>query len=224
MPKAIVPEHVSLHRELVSFDDDRWTKIKCHVPEPLPTEADERLRAGIARCCSRFLTQQHQLQIGVETARAMRSPGRRQLAALEQVAKGSQMAAASWKRIKGKIYDDRLSDIRRFDELDSLARDAERRLAGIRALGQAVTAPSPWREFVCNVARCCRDAGLNPSVTGRVYEDANPTWFHKFMAALNENLLGDEGRRKQFQQSRAAFYAEITRALRGDRKPGKARK
>jgi hypothetical protein len=230
MPKAIVPDQQFQHRELLGFDNSRWTKIKRKIPKKLTAKINAALRADIAECCSQFLTQRRQLQIGIETARAMRSPGKRQLAALEQVAKGSRMAADGWKRIKGKIYDDRLSDISRFDKFEALARDAERRLASIRALGKPVTVPDPWPMFVRKIAQCCREAGLKPKATGRVYEKddsgkhADPTWFQEFMAVLNENLLGDEGRRKQLQHSRAAFYAEITKALRGDRKPGKARK
>jgi hypothetical protein len=122
MPKAIVPDQQFQHRELLGFNNSRWNKIKRQIPKKLTAKINAGLRADIAECCSQFLTQRRQLQIGIETARAMRSPGKGQLAALEQVAKGSRMAADGWKRIKGKIYDDRLSDISRFDKFEALAR------------------------------------------------------------------------------------------------------
>jgi hypothetical protein len=44
------------------------------------------------------------------------------------------------------------------------------------------------------------------------------------MATLNANVLGNEGRGKRLKYSRAAFYAEIAKALSGDNKSGRARK
>ena len=127
----------------------------------------------------------------------------------------------------GEFHDDRRSDLRRFDELEMLATDAERRLARLRSYDRLKIGETPWREFVRKVARCFHRIGITPTATGRVYRSSwgtKPTWFQKFMVELNENLLGEQGKGKQLRYSRAAFYAEIVKALGGNVKPGKARK
>jgi hypothetical protein len=223
MVKAIMPESYFRSSPDLSFSDDRWAEIRRHIPESLPVEADARLRTAITECCSWFLAQRARLEEGRATATAMRSPGKRQLALLERVAGGLRTAAEAWKKIED-IHDDRLSDMRRYDDLEVLAQDAERRLKGFRKLGKPVAESDPWPVFVRWVARCLCAAGLKPTTTGRVYGEGNPTWFQEFMAALNDNLLGEKGRGNQLNYSHKAFCADIAKAMRGDRKPGKARK
>jgi hypothetical protein len=190
--------------------------MRRHFPEPLSAEADDRLRIAIAKCCSGFLTQRARLLEGQTSAKAIRHS--------ERLAKGLRMAVDAWASI-GKIRDDRcgILDDRRglYKTLELMAREAEDRLAQ-----KPVTVPNPWPEFVRKVDRCCREVGLKPTTTGRVYGelDNKPTWFQKFMATLNANVLGDEGQRKKLKYSRAAFYAEIAKALGGYKKSGKARK
>jgi hypothetical protein len=132
---------------------------------------------------------------------------------------------------RGVIYDDRLSDIRQYDALEAMARDIERRLAGIRKLGEAKRVDDPWPIFVRKVARCFREIDLRPTATGRVYDEGGkPTWFQEFMAALDKNLLGyksligidPEG--KQYERDPKAFHAEIAKVIGGYRNSGKARK
>jgi len=166
------------------------------------------------------------------------------------------MAADGWAQI-GDIFDDRLSDIGRYralatkaqaaerraftgkrppaklaDCLAAMARDAERRLAGIRALGEPVTAPDPWPVFVRKVKRCCREAGLNPTATNRIYPSAwgtEPTWFQEFMVALDKNLLGSRNlvwtdpTDQQHERDPRASYAAVAAAMSGNKKPRKAR-
>jgi hypothetical protein len=115
------------------------------------------------------------------------------------------------RRKYGKIYDDRLGDIRQYEQLEALARDAERRLNSLRRLKPIRLTTRP--EMVLAVKQCLVDAGLNPTVTKRVYPSADgiePTWFQKFMAALNDNLLGNDGWGLLEGTARLpAFYSEI---------------
>ncbi len=226
MPKrqALVPTLSSAPTKTLGFSDERWAKIKEPVHETLSTEADARLRAAVTECCSWFLTQNALVREGQETAAAMRNPGKRQLAPFKRLAKHLREAADAWKEVGKAINDDRLSDIREYDKLEVMAQDAERRIAGFQGLGNPRDVADPWPEFVCRVAQSLREAGLKPTVTGRVYDDAKPTWFQEFMVALNENLLGNQGRAHQLDYSRAAFYAEIAKAVSGYGRPGKARK
>jgi hypothetical protein len=225
--KAILSEN-SPGRELLPFSDDRWARIASRIPEPLSAKTDAHLRSAVTACCSWLLTQELRLQEGVDTAAAMRG-GKRQPAPLERLAKGLRMAADAWAKV-GKIHDDRLGDIGIYENLEAMARDAERRLAEIRQLGESVRVAGPWPAFVRKIARCCREAGLTPTATGGVYENAKPTWFQKFMVALDKNLLGSkhllgiDSKDKQFERDHRAFYAAVAKALRGDGKPGKAQK
>jgi hypothetical protein len=220
--KSLLPEDYSHNAEL-AFSDERWGIVLAHLPKELDPDAGDRLRDRITACCSWFLAQRALFREGQQTAAALRSSGKRQLALFERVAQGLRDAADAWRDIE-QIHDDRLGDLSRYDDLEKLAQDAERRLA---SFGKLKLVTDPWPAFVCKVARCCREAGLNPTVTGRVYDSSwgtEPTWFQEFMASLNEDLLGDQGRGEQLRRSRAAFYAEVAKALRGDSKPGKARK
>ena len=106
------------------------------------------------------------------------------------------------------------------DRLAAMAADAERRLKGMRDLGTPTILVNPWPGFVRDVAECCRKADLTPTVTGDVYQNARPSSF-KLVFSLNENLLGLEG---GTTHGKAAFYAEIAKAMRSDGKPGKARR
>jgi hypothetical protein len=236
MPKVIEPEEHFRQFELLSIDDSIWAKIKSVIPgPPLQADADAKLRDAIRQCCSWFLSRRLQVEEARATAAAMRRPGKGQLAPLERLAKGLRMAADGWKDIEeirkeiGEFHDDRRSDLRRFADAEMLAQDAERRLARIRARGKPVTVADPFREFVRKVARCCRDAGLNPTISGGIYEGAPPSWFQRLLAMLDKELLanrlvGLDQNNKQFERDPRAFYAEITKALQGDRKPGKAQK
>jgi hypothetical protein len=216
---------------LGSFDDRRWARIKSPIPEPLSAENDARLRIAILACCSSFLTRRAYLQERTDSAAALRRPGKGQLAPFERVAKGLRMAADAWKQI-GKIHDDHLGDIDLYDKLEAMARDAERRLTALGKLAKPVTTLEPWPEFVRKVAQCCHDVGLKPTWTGRVYDEkhAEPTWFQKFMAALDKNLLGSKGllgmdkKGKQFERDHRALYAEVAKVMGGDKKQGKARR
>jgi hypothetical protein len=154
------------------------------------------------------------------TAAAVRRPGKRQLADLEQLAESLRSAANAWAKLDRKIYDDRLSEIRKFDELETLAADAERRLRGIRQLGKATNLQNPWPLFVHSIAERCRRVGLKPTATGAVYDTlrSKPSWFQEFVVAIKDNLIGDQGGTRH---SKAAQYAEIAKALRVTRSRAK---
>jgi hypothetical protein len=219
--------------------DNQWVRLCRCIPEPLQPEDESRLREGITAACSWLLAEQERLALGDRTAAAVQKPGKRQPAPLERLARHLRLAATAWKKLaeladspharRGVIYDDRLSDIRQYDVLEAMACDAERRLEGIRKLGESEYADDPWPTFVRKVAQCFWDIGLIPTATGRIYESGKPTWFQEFMAALDKDLLGiklisvdSEGNQKE--RDPRAFHAEIAKALGGYRTPGKARK
>jgi hypothetical protein len=203
--------------ELLSIGDGQWARISSCLSDP---SAAETLRAPIVSCCSAYLTNRSAAERAAATAAAVRRPGKRQLAHLEQLAESLRKAANAWAKLDRRIYDDLLSEIRAFDGLEMLAADAERRLRGIRELGKPSDLQSPWPAFVQSVAECCRRAGLKPTATGAVYDERRPkpSWFQEFVVAINDNLLGAQGDRRH---SKAAQYAEIARALRVTRSRAK---
>ncbi|SHH38470.1 hypothetical protein [Bradyrhizobium erythrophlei] len=203
--------------ELISISDERWARISSCLPETLLAD---KLRRPVLSCCSVYLTNRSAIERAAATAAAVRRPGKRQLAHLEQLAESLRKAANAWTKLDRRIYDDRLSEIRRFDELETLAADAERRLRGIHQLGKPTDLQNPWPLFVHSVAECCRRVGLTPTATGAGYDErrSKPSWFQEFIIAINDNLLGDQGGRRH---SKAAQCAEIAKALRVTRSRAK---
>jgi hypothetical protein len=219
--KAILSANLSLTRELLSIGDERWSRIRAHIPKTLTAEEDNQLRKAILTCCSAYLTHRSRLQEGAATAAAVRRIGGKQPAPLERLAKHLRMAAKAWSEIS-RMHDDRRGILGDYgNHLAAMADDAERRLKGIRDLGAPTILINPWSGFVLGVAECCRKADLKPTASGDIYQNASPSWFQKLVFAINENLLGIEGGTRH---GKAAFYAEIAKALHSDRKPGKARK
>jgi hypothetical protein len=214
--KAIVPERHFRSSELSFIDDDLWNRLQKHLPETLTATAAACLRDDVLECCSWFLTENGRFKEGRRAFAARHS--------VEQLAKGLRMAANAWVDI-GKLPDVRAAYISRNDDLEKMAGEAERQRVAFRAFDPK-DMTRPWEAFVRKVAKCCRKAGLEPGVTGRVYEEnAHPTWFQKFIIALNRDLLGSEGpwpnSRSASDQAKAA---SVVLAMRGDRNRGKARK
>jgi hypothetical protein len=202
---------------LLSISDQRWARISSCLPEP---NLASELRKPVLSCCSAYLTRRSAFESAAATAAAVRPPGKRQLAHLEQLAESLRKAANAWAKIDRKIYDDLFSELCKFDELETYAADAERRLRGIRRLGKPTDLQNPWPLFVRSVAECCRRAGLTPTATGAVYDErrSKPSWFQEFIVAINDSLLGDQGGTRH---SKAAQYAEIAKALRVTRSRAK---
>jgi hypothetical protein len=203
--------------ELLSISNERWARISSCLPEP---NAADKLRAPILSCCSAYLTSRSDGERAAATAAAVRRPGKRQLAELEQLAESLRKAANAWAKLDRKIYDDRLSDIRKFDELETLAADAERRLRGIRQLGKPIDLQNPWPLFVRSIAECCRKAGLTPTATGAVYDErSKPSWFQEFVVAIKDNLIGDQGGTRHSKAAQHAAVAKALQVTRGRAKP-----
>jgi hypothetical protein len=116
------------------------------------------------------------------------------------------------------MHDDRLgilSDLG--NHLEAMAADAERRLLALR--GWKPSKPKPASQlFIRAIANSCKLAGLHPTTNGRVYEDNSPTWFQEFIAALNDNFLGSQGWGAPGSYTRNALFAEVAKAMRGERK------
>lgn len=207
--KGIPAKYAYAGTQLLAISDERWTRIAGFIPD---AGMAAQLRGPVLRCCSAYLTERAIAERAAATAAAVRPPGKRQLAHLEQLAESLRKASDAWAKIDQNIYDDRLSDIRMFDGLATLASDAERRLRGIAGLGKPTELENPWPLFVRSVAECCRRVGLKPTASGGVYDErSKPSWFQQFVVAIHDNLLGSQGARRH---SKAAQYAEIARALR----------
>jgi hypothetical protein len=123
------------------------------------------------------------------------------------------------------MHDDRrgiLSDYG--DRLVDMAADAERRHREIRSLDEAKPM-AVKTELVRGLAECCRRVGLDPTATGRVSEHEKPTWFQKFIVALNNEVLGGDGWGLAESDHKArAVHSEVAKALSGYAKPGFSRK
>jgi hypothetical protein len=220
--KVLLPENYSRTVEIL-FCDDRWTRIRAIIPNPLSAENEERLRKSVGDCCNRFLGRVRLLEEGAATAAAVRRGGGKQAAPLQQLINGLKTAAKAWAEIR-TMHDDRrgvLSDYG--DRLDDMVVDAERRLDAIRDIGESKhMAVKP--ELVRAVAECCRSIGLNPTATGRVSEHEEPTWFQKFMVVLNNEILGDNGWGLVSDHKARALHSDVAKALSGYAKPGNPRK
>lgn len=213
----------------LTMSDGMWERLRAHLPD-LASPQEAKLRADIDRCCGTFLTRCRALRDGGVTAKALSSPGKRQPSSLEKLAKGLRLAADAWaemrgnaapdyaSRTSGKLIDDRLGPLSDLDPqlLEALARDADRRLKAFRDTGEPVTmAARP--ELIRAVYKSLGDAGLTPTRTKRVYVSADaiaPTWFQKFMAVLNDTVLGIDGWGALSPHELPAFYSEIAEALR----------
>lgn len=209
MPKVILPAERFRSVGLLTISEARWHRLLSHIPGDHSPEMDARLRDGVLDCCAWLLTEQRRLSEGEATAAALRSPGTRQRSQFQRLADGLRTAADAWREM-GDVHNDRLSDWSRFEALESMAKDIERRLEGLQAI-PAQSIDGPWRAFVRKVADAFEREGLAPTATGRVYEDdARLTWFQEFMAALQHEVLGINGRPSN---SAEAFATEIAKAL-----------
>ena len=223
MTKVIPPPQNSYRRncELLPgpTTERRWIRVRRHIPKTLSDGDDAELYGAIIKCCSRYLTQQARLVAGMQSMAAVRKSGGKGVAPLAQLAAHLRAAADIWPSIQA-MHDDRLGNIGLYDKLEVMAQDSARRLAMLRKMKPA-TAEDPWPRFVVDVARACRGAGLDPTATGRVYEDSKPTWFQQFMGELDQQLLGSKNLVWNDQErDHRAFYAGIAKALRGDKKLG----
>jgi len=221
--KVILPENHARHVELLFFDR-RWPAIRAAIPAQLSVDGEERLCRSVRRCCDQYVGRVRLLNEGAATAAAVRKGGGKQASPLERLANSWKTAALAWAEIRS-MHDDRrgvLSDYG--DRLSEMAADAERRLRAIRDLGESKPmAVKP--ALVRAIAECCRAAGLNPTVTGRVSEQDEPTWFQNFVVVLNNQILGDKGWGLAESDHKArAVHSDVAKALTGYVKPGNPRK
>jgi hypothetical protein len=200
---------------------ERWPRIKMAIPGDLLPEKETALREGIFKSCATFMGASRLRAAGAATAAAIRKPGAKQLAPLASFARHLLAASATWSAIKG-LQDDRLGPLS--DQLgshsefggylESLAKDAERRLKILRSIKP--TKPAPARDLlVWEFAEHCRAAGLDPISHGRMYEQgALPTWFQGFVAAINDQILGVQGW-GPVEADKRALYSDVAKAMRG---------
>jgi hypothetical protein len=222
---VILPEKFPRCAELI-YGSKYWEKLKAPLSIEMSPKSEVKLRSDIAYCVNWLLTERARIKESTQTTAAAYNLAKDKLAPLRKVAKALRTAAAAWAEV-GEIYDDRLSDIGIYKNLKTMACDAERRLAGIQALGKPTKVDDPWLGFVRRVYRACRQARLDPKISGHIYDSSRgskPTWFHQFMLALNDELLGNDGKGPISKSMRPAFYNEINKAISGGGKSGKPRK
>ena len=220
--KVLLPKNHSRSAER-SFSDDRWDRVRRVIPSPLSEELEKRFRQSVCDCCNRYLGRLRLLQEGAATAAAVRRGGGKQAAPLERLISNLKTAAVAWAELRG-MHDDRrgmLSDYG--DRLADMAADAERRLREIRSLDEMKPVVVKT-ELVRGLAECCRSAGLNPTATGRVSQHERPTWFQKFIVALNNEVLGDDGWGLVGSHKERTVHSYVAKALSGYGKPGKSRR
>jgi hypothetical protein len=212
---VLPPDH-SRSVEL-TFSQARWQGIVSVIPIALDDSKENFLKVRVSKCCNNYLSLVRLQDEGATTAAALRKPAGKQSAPLERLSKHLKAAALTWSEIDG-MHDDRLGPLSDLgSQLAAMASDAERRLKKLRSMRPAKPARARTL-LIRGLVKCCRDAGLNPSVSGRVYENASPTWFQEFVAALNDNLLGARGWGAPESYTRNALFAEVAKALRGDGK------
>ena len=196
------------------INESRWTKLRGHIPSDHLTSASEiRLRSEIEKCCSWLITEQRRLEERAKSAKVVLKGRTKDPAPALRLIKMLRQAANTWSDVKG-FHDDLLGkiDLRRFDELETMADDLESRLERLRSKNQNPIKESPWDEFVRKVASCLRKEKLNPTAGGGVYNaTAKLSWFQEFMIALNKCVLGKNGR----ASNEKALAASIAKAMSG---------
>lgn len=199
-----------------SFSDERWSRIRAAIPDPLTEGQEERLREAVGRCCDDFLSQARLIEEGAATAAAVRRGGGKQVSPLERLTSSLKVAAVAWAEIRAMHDDHRgiLSD--HGDSLVGMAADADRRLKAIQKIPE-IKPKSARAEFVRNLATCFHIAGLTPTATGRVSQHEKPSWFQCFIAELNDQVLGQNG---WGNMSSRSIHSDIAKALSGSRKAG----
>ena len=119
-----------------SFSDERWTRIRGVIPNPLSADLESRFRQSICDCCNKYLGGLRLVDEGAATAAAVRRGGGKQAAPLERLITSRKIAATAWTEVRG-MHDDRLGILSDGgDRLADMAADAERRLRDIRSLSE----------------------------------------------------------------------------------------
>jgi hypothetical protein len=223
--KGLTDKNFAVNIELLSFHDSGWARVRKELPIELSTEADLTLRIAILACCSRFLVQRRKYDLDRGSAAALRRPKPNERAPFERLVAGLQAAADVWKEIvaNGKFHDNRLGDVDKYELLGEMAQGARRQLDGLRKL-TLIKLADPLQGLVHDVAKAVRSAGLEPSTTGRIYDEtrSSPTWFQRFVTAIDKNFLAGRGlvdhdqNDKELSRDPRSTYDAIGKALRAD--------
>jgi hypothetical protein len=200
----------------VIFSDLLWSRVAAELP---PSSHDvSRLREVVTASCDEFLSNARTAKKGGASVDAITRGGGKQPAPLERLISQLNSARETWAEISD-IHDDRLGVLSDLDALLAAAiADGERRLALLRSSERtAISIKSP---FIRALADCLRKFGFKPTTTGQIYGATEPTWFQKFVRALNDHLLGENGWGAAGAYSERSLYADVAKAMTGYRKPG----
>lgn len=205
----------------VAISEERWNRVIRHLPVNIPSDVMITFRQDVLFCCSRFQTDARRAQIGSATFAAVTRAAGTSKSPMERLLDELEKANRTLAEI-GEIYDDHrgaFSDLPA--QLPGIISDLRRRTAELKRLPK--TAVSIRWPFIRSVADACRRAGLNPTATGRIYDAVagRATWFQRFIAEINDNILGVYGWGSAESDARAqnystnALYADIAKALAG---------
>lgn len=213
--EIVIPKESVTARVVGSFfSDQRWAEIQSTLPNELSAEDSARLRGLVNACCGQLLATSKVVQRGAITAQAIKKGGGKQAAPLDQLERHLRSAS----KILGTtddMLDDRPGLLRRYRaQVDAMANDILKRKEALRRLAPVIV--NPKHDLVRSLAKACESCGLTVTVTNRVYDQkANrPTWFQKFVAAVNDQALGAQGWGAA-SNDKKALYADVLRALRG---------
>jgi hypothetical protein len=203
--------------------DETWKKLVSLLPGKIGSGVvDTFLHMEIERCCRWFETREGNVQRGAAYAAVMRSPGKRQLAPFENLVKGLHLAEVALRAIREteRIHSAEFDELVAFEKISSMYEEAGHMLAKLRAEGKPSTIEPGWPIFVRSVADALKEWDFRAIASGSVYDGTKETWFQTFMFTLNSALPEAVQKRAN---SRRAFAASVTNALRGNRKSGNAR-
>jgi hypothetical protein len=195
----------------ISFSDERWAEVRGELPANISAEFELELRSLVQACCNSFLSRLRQIRSGAAAAASIRRGGGKQAAPFEHLQSSLRMAINALEGMKD-LQDPMLNLHRR--RLEEMLQDVTRRAAQLHS--QSPISINPRHELVRSLAKACTRFGLAPSATGRIYDEEahEPSWFQKFVAALNDNLLGTQGWGAIASYSRNALYADVVKAMR----------
>jgi hypothetical protein len=162
------------------LDDKTWDNLKGHLPKHSQKD-DARLRTALRKCIGKLVETRSNLSFYAKMAADVRH--------YEKLEKDLRRASITWKKIEDgpslPAYP------QPFDGLEAMTAEAKRIGANLRTK-KIKTEPvgEPFNAFVRCIACCLREVNLNPTVSGRSYDflSNKPSWFQKFVIALNAAL------------------------------------
>jgi hypothetical protein len=209
--KLLLPEGSGPESSEIFFSDQGWANIRKEIPGDLSGERELDFKNAIQAYCSIYFGRRRQVHKGAARADAIRKGGAKQAAPFDRLQSHLLATIKVLSAMEG--MNDPFLGLHK-KRLEEMLQDITKRADNLRSLSPV--AINSRHELVRSIAKTCERFGFVPSATGRVYEEGAASWFQKFVAALNDNLLGEQGWGPAGRYSRKALYADVAKALRGD--------